>query len=240
MLPQDYFELDDARRREYLVRLIACGGLGLLHCGVADAAWFGSSSKKLADGKSIYSLEGEVLVNDRRADPGTRIRTGDSVRTGANSGVIFAVGGDSFLLRSNSEMEIEGANFFISGLRMLAGGLLSVFAPRKSGQQLSMRATTATIGIRGTGVYMEVEPDLTYLCTCYGRVSLAALDDPDDREMISTTNHDMPRYIARNSSEGTRIRQAPVINHDDEELELLEAIVGRKVPTGFGKKSYQK
>jgi hypothetical protein len=38
----------------------------------------------------------------------------------------------------------------------------------------------------------------------------------------------------------TRIRQAPVINHSNSELKLLEAIVGRKVPKGFGVKPYNK
>jgi hypothetical protein len=31
-----------------------------------------------------------------------------------------------------------------------------------------------------------------------------------------------------------------VINHSNEELELLEAIVGRTTPPGFGRQSYDK
>jgi hypothetical protein len=50
----------------------------------------------------------------------------------------------------------------------------------------------------------------------------------------------MPRYITSQAVKGTRIRPAPVINHDDSELKLLEAIVGRKVPKGFGKRGYTK
>jgi hypothetical protein len=103
-----------------------------------------------------------------------------------------------------------------------------------------MQVPTATIGIRGTGVYIEAEPDLTYVCTCYGQVALASRDDPDDAELITTKNHDDPRYISRKPDKGTSIRLAPVINHSDAELKLLEAIVGRKVPKGFGKSSYKK
>ncbi|MCP4392450.1 MAG: hypothetical protein GY802_29430, partial [Gammaproteobacteria bacterium] len=149
-------------------------------------------------------------------------------------------GGDSFILRSESELEIAGSNFFISGLRILSGRLLSVFAKREPGQQLNMSASTATIGIRGSGVYMEVEPELTYLCICYGKIALSANEDPDDSEVIFSKSHDQPRYISSQAKQGSRIRKAPVINHTNAELELLEAIVGRKTPEGFGKESYEK
>ena len=56
-------------------------------------------------------------------------------------------------------------------LRLLTGSLLSVFGERGANQALSVNTSTATIGIRGTGIYMEAEPDLTYLCTCYGTVA---------------------------------------------------------------------
>jgi hypothetical protein len=240
MNSDDYFKLDDAKRREYLARILAGGALGLLPYSLANAGWFSSSPEKLAEDKSIHSLEGTAFVNDQPAGLDTRIRAGDRVRTGDNSEMIFAVGGDSFLLRSDSEMEIAGSNFFIDGLRILTGRLLSVFAKRQPEQALAMSASTATIGIRGTGVYIEVEPELTYLCTCYGEVSLASASNPDDSELIETTNHDAPRYIADKPVKGTQIRSAPVINHSNSELKLLEAIVGRKVPRGFGKQSYRK
>ena len=103
-----------------------------------------------------------------------------------------------------------------------------------------MQAATATIGIRGSGVYIEAEPEQTYVCTCYGRVTLASALDPNDSESIRSKNHDEPRYITSQAHKGSRIRSAPVINHSNEELELLEAIVGRKVPADFGKESYEK
>lgn len=230
MLPNEFEQLDDERRRDHLRKLLSCGALGLMPYHFAYAGWFSSSSKKLADDKSIYTLRGDVTVNGLAADRSTRIRSGDRVRTGERSEIVFAVGGDSFLLHSNSEMEIAGFNFFVNNLRLLTGRLLSVFAKRKPGEKLDLGASTATIGIRGSGVYLEVEPELTYLCTCYGKVALVANDDPDDSEIITTTNHDAPRYIASSPTRGSRIRPAPVINHTNRELQLLEAIVGREVP----------
>jgi hypothetical protein len=237
--PEQFERLDDARRRDYLLKLLYTGALGAMPYHLAYAGWFSSKSKILADDKSIHSLEGEVLVNGQPANLETRIRGGDTVRTGDKGEINFAVGGDSFLLRSDSEMEIQGENFFVQGLRIVTGRLLSVFGKRDVGPPLSMLAPTATIGIRGTGVYIESEPEQTYVCTCYGLVTLASKANPDDHESIKSKNHDEPRYITSQASQGTQIRKAPVINHSNKELELLEAIVGRKVPRGFGKESYE-
>lgn len=238
MKPKQFEQLGDAYRRDYLLKLLYGGALGAMPYHLAYAGWFSSKSKKLADDKSIHSLEGEVLVNGQLADLDTRIHGGDTVRTGDNGEINFAVGGDSFLLRNNSELEIQGENYFVQGLRIFTGSLLSVFGKRDTGPPLSMTASTATIGIRGTGVYIESAPEETYVCTCYGLITLASRDNPDDLENIMSENHDQPRYISNKASKGTRIRNAPVINHSNKELELLEAIVGRKVPSGFGKKSY--
>ncbi|MCP4981286.1 MAG: hypothetical protein GY935_12410 [Gammaproteobacteria bacterium] len=236
MSQDDPFSLEDPEKRARLMQLLTGGTFAIMPYSLANAGWwFGSSSKKLADDKSIFTLKGEVLVNGRQTKIDTRIRSGDTVRTGDRSEIAFAVGSDSFLMRSNSEMEISGSGFFIAGLRILSGRLLSVFGKRKVGQQLSMSASTATIGIRGTGVYLEVEPDLTYLCTCYGKVDLSAKDNPDDRETITTNHHDDPRYISSKPNRGSQIRSAPVINHTNVELQLLEAIVGRQVPKSLRK-----
>lgn len=232
--------LVDTCRREVLSRMLASGVLAFIPGQLANAGWFSSGPDKLATDKSIHSLDGVALVNGRPADLQTRIRAGDRVETRSDSEIIFVVGGDSFILRSNSDMEITGGNFLIQGLRLLSGSLLSVFAQRKADEDLTMSGPTATLGVRGTGVYMEAEPDLTYLCTCYGQVSLAASSDPNDTEIITATNHDLPRYITRKAVKGTRIRPAPVINHSNAELKLLEAIVGRQVPKGFGVKPYTK
>ncbi len=230
----------DRLRREALARLLAGGALALTPAELVQAFWFFGKPDKLAADRSIHSLDGEVFVNDRQADMTTRIRAGDRVRTGQGSKVVFVVGGDSFLLRNNSAMQIEGADFVVRGLRVLSGALLSVFAPRDHSNPVSMRTSTATIGVRGTGVYAESEPELTYVCTCYGKVRLVAAADPGDGEDIETRNHDKPRYIGATAQNGSFIRPAPIINHRSEELKLLEAIVGRSTPPGFGRGSYNR
>ena len=106
--PERFAELDAARRRDLLRYLLHCGALGSMPVHVAWAGWFSSDPEPLPEGKSIHSLEGDVTVNGRPANNETRIVAGDTVRTGERSKIIFAVGEDSFLLRDNSELQIEG------------------------------------------------------------------------------------------------------------------------------------
>ncbi len=239
MYRDDELHPEDEKRREYLVRLLTLSAMTATPLSQVQAAWWGSTPKQLPEDKSIFSLEGDVRVNGQRADLGTRIQGGDRVSTLRDSEVVFAVGSDSFILRSNSEMEIEGGGFFIDALRMLTGSVLSVFGRRNEQQQLRMNSSTATIGIRGTGVYMESEPGLTYLCTCYGQVGLDASDDLDDSQLITATHHDAPKYIADRKIRGTSIRPAPFKNHTDAELKILESIVGRAVPFGIESELYK-
>jgi hypothetical protein len=238
MFRDDDLHPDDEKRREYLVKLLTMSALTATPLSTVQAFW-GSKPEKLAEDKSIFSLEGDVRVNGKQADLATRIGGGDVVSTRENSEVVFAVGGDSFILRSDSEMEIEGGGFFVDALRMLTGSMLSVFGKRSGQQQLTMNSTTATIGIRGTGVYMESEPGLTYLCTCYGQVGLYSNQDLEDSELITATHHDAPKYITDKKARGTHIRPAPFKNHTDAELKLLEAIVGREVPFGIESELYK-
>lgn len=239
MYSDDDLHPQDEKRRETLVKLLTLAALTATPFSALQAAWWGSTPKKLPDDKSIFSLEGEVRVNGLRADLATRIQGGDIVSTRRDSEIVFAVGGDSFIMRSNSEMEIGGGGFFIDSLRMLTGSVLSVFGRRKPNQVMTMNTSTATIGIRGTGVYMEAEPDLTYLCTCYGQVGLRSVKDPNDSELITAVHHDAPKYISDRAARGTHIRPAPFKNHTDAELKLLEAIVGREVPFGIESELYK-
>ena len=89
----------------------------------------------------------------------------------------------------------------------------------------------AAIGIRGTGIYVEVERERTYVCTCYGIADIQAKDNPQARETVATKHHDQPRYVYGKSMASIRmIEGAPVINHTDAELVMLEALVGRRPP----------
>ena len=54
---------------------------------------------------------------------------------------------------------------------------------------------------------------------------------PAARETVHSTHHSAPRYIyAHGEMPIQMIEPAPVVNHTDAELIMLEALVGRKPP----------
>ena len=113
-----------------------------------------------------------------------------------------------------------------SALRLDRGKVLTVLASRRT----QITTPSAVIGIRDTGIYLEADTELSYVCVCYGVAELASADDPDINETIVSTHHSTPRYILADKSLSSRIQPAPFKNHDDQELLLIETLVGRTTP----------
>jgi len=86
----------------------------------------------------------------------------------------------------------------------------------------------ATIGIRGTGAYLEAEAARTYFCLCYGTADVATADGKV-KDSYSTTHHESPRYLYGDGRKDA-MTAARVVNHTDAELIMLEALVGRTPP----------
>jgi len=174
--------------------------------------------------KGVYRVRGAARINDVPARLGMDVRPGDAVVTGAGSEIIFVVNRDAFLLRASSRLEVGSAAAAV--FRIVTGALLSVYQP---GVRKTLHAQNATIGIRGTGIYVESAADKTYVCTCYGEAELVPTDDPGAAETVRTRRHEQPRYILAKGAP-QMMMQAPVINHTDAELAMLESLVGRGVP----------
>jgi hypothetical protein len=220
-------------RRTFLLRALAAG---LLAAGGATGAWaqfFGRKPQRLPAGQSIYEATGAVTVNGQAATSATRIGAADRIETGKGAQLIFVVGFDAFLVRENSRLELAGSGGIVNTLRLATGALLSVFG---SGAKRVVTATAAT-GIRGTGLYVESEPERSYVCTCYGEVLISAVDDANVSERIVSKHHDAPRYVLK-AGAARRIQPAPFINHTDVELALIEALVGRTPPFSLFDEDY--
>ena len=217
-----------ARRREWLKRALL-GGIAMPLL-LRDAL----AARKQSSG--LVMLKGEVLINGNAARTGALVKSGDRVVTGIGGLAVFVVGSDAFLLRENSELLTAGGRVLIASLRLVTGKLLSVFG---RGPRL-ITTPTATIGIRGTGIYIEAGAERSYVCTCYGVVDLQASNMPEARETVRTIHHDAPRYIyAHGYMPIKMIEVAPVLNHSDAELIMLEALVGREPPFVGSGKQYQ-
>jgi len=178
--------------------------------------------------KGVHRLQGDVRVNGQPAVEGMDVKGGDTITTGPRSELLFVSGKDAFLVRANSRVEVQGTAgaLLTTGLRIVSGAVLSVFTP---GEPKSIRTPTSTIGIRGTAVYIEAEESRTYACVCYGEADLASSLDPSARETVRTRHHEQPRYIM-GSGALQMLMTAPVVNHTDAELTMLENLVGRWPP----------
>ena len=175
----------------------------------------------------LHQVDGAVTVNGRLASRANEIRALDVIKTGTGGRLVLVMGKDAFLIRANSEVEILGKPkaLLLSGLRMLTGALLGVFGKGGSRQLLT---TTATAGIRGTGIYLEASPERTYLCACYGTVEIEDQHRTEKRLVVS--GYHAPNIIYAEKTDGKMMHKAEFLNHTDDELVMLEKLVGRVPP----------
>jgi hypothetical protein len=223
------------QRRTWLLALAASGAFGAAGLSGMIRRAQAAATRPFPDG--IQEMKGEVLVNNAPTKPGAIVSPGDVVSTGPNGYVVFVIGQDAYFLRANSRVQVSGeaASKSASGevkaavvkaLNLLSGKMLGTFG--KGEKRIS--TPTVTIGIRGTAVYVEAEPARSYVCTCYGETVLEAKDSKAT-ETIRATYHDAPRYVYA-AGAPQAITAAPVINHSDAELKMLEALLGRSPPFG--------
>jgi hypothetical protein len=183
------------------------------------------ASDKPAVQGGLLKLKGDVWINDEKALRGQEVRPGDTVATGAKGEAVYVMGKDAYLLRNNSTVSYTGAGVLVTGLRLLTGKMLAVFGTGNK----RIETPSATIGIRGTGCYIESDPDKVYFCLCYGTADLVPTGDPGQAREVVSNHHDRPFYIDRTAATGL-IRPARAKNHQDVELTMLEALVGRRPP----------
>lgn len=214
-------------RRRLLKTLAAAGLLG--PAGISGLVRDALAKGEVPIRPGLNRVRGEVVVNHKLATEGQLIKPGDTIVTGKNSEAIYVIGQDAFMQRELTTVEF-GANAVQNLMRVVSGKILSVFGKGAKTIQVS----TATIGIRGTGCYIEEENHgakaRTYFCLCYGSVELSPSAAPQETESYSTRHHDKPMYIHNDPKMAKMMVPATVINHTDAELELLEGLVGRVTP----------
>ena len=184
--------------------------------------------------QGFQTVEGDVRLNGQSAQVGTAVRPGDVCTTGADGNCVIVIGEHVFLLREDSEVEFEIEHFeeglktsrsVSERIRVAAGALMGVFAST----EMTIDTPLATIGIRGTGLYLEAREDRDYVCLCYGKAELTPKRKPSLAQSLDTFHHDDPRNIYKDplAHGGRVIEREKMINHQDEELIMLETLVGR-------------
>jgi hypothetical protein len=174
--------------------------------------------------QGLRRVQGELLVDGVPASMGTRIQPGATLTTGPASRTILVMGQDAYLLGAYTTVRFHPAQhpeqpLHSPGLTLHGGRLLSAFG---SGQK-NLHLPSLSIGIRGTGIYLQSEAEEDYLCLCYGQADLIRGDQAEPLEFL-----DSPYHTARLSQSGRPLRNGTLVNHSDEELFMLEALTGRR------------
>ena len=198
----------------------------------AAAAWAatGGLPAALAQQRSnIVELTGDALLNGERLLPSRTIQTGDQIQTGPGSSLVFALGNASFRVRQNTMMTLERGVTLntVSLLRIVTGGVVSVWGKGSTTGTRAIITPTLTAGIRGTGVYTEVLPQQgsrTYFCNCYGTVDL----DAGGSKAQSQSNYHQSFWADADEKNGSRLSPAKFLDHTDEELEFLARLINQK------------
>lgn len=207
-------------RRELLKKIAAAG---LVHsCGMLGVVQQALAANLLDIKQGMISTSGEVTVNGHRANKGIAVEPGQTVKTGKGAEAIYVIGTNAFLQRESSEVHF-GTDALTEFMRVITGRVLSVFG---SGRK-NLLVPNATIGIRGTACHIGVEPEKTYFCLCYGEVEIVLHTPGKEPLQLKSQHHDMPIYIP---SHGYDTQPAKMLDHRDDELKLLEALVGRLPP----------
>ena len=213
----------DLRRRKLLARAAALTGIMTLNVTLAIRNVLAMADVPAVPG--VRHLKGTLSINGKAAKVGDLVAPGDLLVTGADSEALVVHNQDALLIRANTRLRIDSDDqTFINLMRITAGAVLSVWGPRK--QALGITTPIASIGIRGTGIYVDSTPEFTYACTCYGVADLVPTAAPDKLRTVQTTYHDAPFFIFPNADEPLIL--GPVINHTDEELIMLEALFRRE------------
>jgi hypothetical protein len=221
-----------AARRRRLVKALAAAGL------LSNGGIMGFMQRALANGSNpvpqgLQKLKGTVTVNGAAAREGQLVKPGDTVVTGKDGEALFVIDQDAFLQRG--ETTVSFGKTTADFMRVATGRILSVFG--KGDRQINF--STAVIGIRGTACYIEEKVGAggtadgklsTYFCLCYGTAQVTPTAAPAQSEVITTDYHDHPLYISNDMQMPSMMVSAPVINHTDAELIMLENLVGRWPP----------
>jgi len=197
---------------------------GFIAAAGAWSAMGGFAAARAQQRSNVVEFRGDALLNGQRLASGQTIQTGDEVATGPGAHLVFVIGNSAFQVRQNSRLTVErGATLnAVSVLRLITGAVASAWG---RGDTRRVVLPTLTAGIRGTGVYAEVFPaDRSYFCNCYGTVEMSAGGD----RMLSQSDYHQSFWGEVEPRNGRLLTPAKAINHTDEEMESLAALIGQR------------
>jgi len=116
-------------------------------------------------------LSGEFFINGNLTSKSFENLENNTIET-KKSKTIIKVQDDFYLIRPNTELQFKKNRL----KNIIKGSVHAVF--KKNKDELQIKMPQGTIGIRGTSIFIDTEPekDRSYFCNCYGVTDLYGKD----------------------------------------------------------------
>ena len=200
--------------------------------GTAEAETQVSSPQGPVKGQLVY-LEGDVEVNSRPAEIGMSIPYGARIVTGEFSycEVVFESGNVFKVMESTiAEIKIDTSNPEIFIKQGAFGAVFNKLARLTKDEYFKVRTESVAAGVRGTSFFVKVvDADNTYVCACNGSLSLT---DPSGSETVALESAHHKAVFFKNSGDKTVVESAPLLYHNDDDMEALASVIEAKIDWG--------
>ncbi len=184
----------------------------------------------MVDGVIEY-LEGSVTVNNETADFGMKIPYGAIVKTGPESYCEIVFDSKNLFRVMGSTVATIKLSVNDPEILIEKGALGAFFAKLdsfKSDEPFKIRTQTTLAGIRGTAFFVKaVDAETTYVCICNGEIELSESDGSNSAD-FSSGHHKAAWY--RGKEGDIEISSAPLLYHNDEDMNKLADRIGEKIP----------
>ncbi len=199
--------------------------------------------KKIPLDAHIEYFEGEVLHNGSPAEIGARINGGDRFSTGPGSLCEIIFNRHNIIRIQEETTMVFDPYDEESSIDVSRGSVLGVFdrlSQEVAGAKAEMRVRTPinVAGIRGTAFFVKVfSENNAYFCTCSGTIRLGSAEDGALLDTEVQANH---HYAYRYTRSGDEInaRTAPLLYHDDSDIESAAEKIGVDINWSKGGGSY--
>lgn len=143
----------------------------------------------------IHKMKGEVYFNGIQATKSSTLNNGDKIET--KDGLItFLFGDEIYKLRPNTIFILPN-NKINNPSTLIKGAILAAF--KKGGKRKMIIQSTATLTIRGTGIYAKnIEGEQKRYCLCYGE---SDLETHDHSHSVDTESKYHKEFIITDSGE---------------------------------------
>ena len=186
---------------------------------------FYTSSAFAADEGVIYDFKGPVLINGKLASKSSPITFGDEIITGSRGRISLRLDGNVYRVGNRSHLKLPETTKNFT-LNFFFGSVLAVF---RSDTPKTIQTLTSVLGVRGTGLYLNVDSEQTFLCTCYGDIEFKDKENEGNVRHIHGEYHNI---VALNHQTRTFSTQA-MKGHKTSDLFELEALANRTPPPTF-------